>query len=315
MTRVAVVGAGVMGTNHARVLSNIPGVELVGVVDPDSERASAVARSLHTDILELEQLAGRVDAAVVATPSQTHTELGCILLDAGVDLLVEKPIATSVEEGRRLIDVAAANERVLMIGHIERFNAAVLGLDKLIDDPVHIEFTRASPFSARITSDVVLDLMIHDLDLARKLSRAKTFTSMHAVGSAVHSEQIDLASCLLTADNGVTVTLTASRAGQNKIRLIEITQRKNFVTADLLRQDINVHRVAHSEFTSDGGTRYSQSGVVEIPFLDHTGEPLRVELEAFISAVNDRSRPPVNGEDGLAALELALRVAALAGRH
>lgn len=314
MTRVAVVGAGVMGTNHARVLSSIPGVDLVGVVDPDKERASAVARFLDTEILEIDQLQGHADAAVLVTPSQTHAELGCRLLNMGLDLLVEKPIATSIEDGQRLIDLATAGDRVLMIGHIERFNAAVLGLDNIIDDPVHIEFTRASPFSARITSDVVLDLMIHDLDLARKLSRAKTFTSVYGVGSVVRSHEIDLASCLLTGDNGVTVTLTASRAGQNKIRLIEITQRKNFVVADLLRQDINVHRVAHSEFTSDGGTRYSQSGVVEIPFLDHRGEPLRVELDAFLKAVRERSRPPVSGEDGLSALELALTVSALIGK-
>lgn len=314
MTRVAVVGAGVMGTNHARVLRTIPEVELVAVVEPDPVRAGAIARSVAADTLSLSELVGRVDAAVLATPSETHAELGCILLEAGIDLLIEKPIATTAEQGRRLIEVAAANDRILMIGHIERFNAAVVGLRKLVEDPVHLEFTRASTFSPRISSDVVLDLMIHDLDLALVLSGARRFTEVYAVGRAVHSAEIDVASCLLVGDNGVTVTLTASRAGQNKIRSIEVTQREAFLSADLVRQDLNVHRVAHNEFVSDGGTRYSQTGVVEIPYLDRLGEPLRVELEAFIKAVDQGVEPAVTGADGLAALELALRVSELIGK-
>ncbi len=314
MTRVAVIGAGVMGTNHARVLRTIAGVELVAVVEPDPQRAAAVARSVAADAVSIHELAGRVDAAVLATPSETHAELGCQLLESGIDVLVEKPIATTVAQAQQLIKTAAAHDRVLMVGHIERFNAAVVGLCKLVEEPVHLEFTRVGAFSPRISSDVVLDLMIHDLDLALLLSGAGSFTGVHAVGRRVHSAEIDIASCLLSGDNGVTATLTASRAGQNKIRSIEVTQRETFLSADLLRQDLNVHRVAHNEFVTAGGTRYSQSGVVEIPYLDRLGEPLKVELEAFLAAVEQRTEPPVTGQQGQAALELALQVSELIGQ-
>ena len=311
MTRVAVVGAGIMGTSHARILRTIPGVELVGVVDAATERAEAVAVPLDIAPLSLDEIADRADAAILAVPSHLHAEVGCSLLRSGVDLLVEKPIATTADDARRLITTAAAHDRVLMVGHVERFNSAVLGLTHLVHEPVHLEFTRTGPYSSRISSDVVLDLMIHDLDLARLLTGAKGFSRMHAVGGSVYSGQLDHATCLLVTEDGVTVTLTANRVGQNKIRTIEITQRDNFVSADLLRQDINVHRVEHSEYLTEGGARYRQSGFVEIPFLERIGEPLRVELEAFLTSVSQRTPPPVTGEDGLAALELALQITAL----
>ena len=310
--RVAIVGAGIMGTNHTRLLATIPGFEIVAIVDPNEERANALARTVDADVMTLSELAGVVDATVVSAPSDKHAELGVPLLEAGIDVLIEKPIASTVEDARKLVETAAANDRILMVGHIERFNAAVVGLHTLIDNPLHIEFTRMSPYPNRISADVVVDLMIHDLDLVRALIGAKDFTSISAVGRSVRSGETDVASCLLTADNGVTATLTASRVGQNKIRTIEVTQKCNFVSADLLRQDINIHRVEHSEFVSDHGTRYSQSGVVEIPYLERTGEPLRAELEAFLTSLLNRSAPPVTGEDGLAALEFAMQVSSLA---
>jgi predicted dehydrogenase len=311
LVRVAVVGAGIMGTNHARVLSTIPGFELVAVVDPDHQRASALASAFGAEAAKVEELPGKVDAAVISAPSELHARLGCPLLAAGVDLLVEKPIASSLEDAQRLVDTARHNDRVLMVGHIERFNAAVVGLKRQIEDPLHFEFKRVSPYSGRISADVISDLMIHDLDLVRMLSGSEKFSQLAVVGRPLRGGSLDLASCLLTTDTGVTVTLTASRIGQNKIRTIEVTQERNFVTADLLRQDVQIHRVEHSEYISDHGTRYSQSGVVEIPFLERTGEPLRAELEAFLAAVVERSAPPVTGDDGLAALQLALELTSM----
>jgi predicted dehydrogenase len=315
VVRMAIVGAGIMGTNHARLLSTIPGYEVVAVVDPNAERAAALARTVDAEVLELDQLAGRVDAAVIAGPSDVHAELGCPLLEAGIDLLVEKPIASTVADGLRLVNAARDNDCLLMIGHIERFNAAVVGLQNHLNEPLHFEFTRVSPYPKRISADVVVDLMIHDLDLIRMFTGSEKFPSVSAVGRAVKSDGLDVASCLLTSDAGVTATLTASRIGQNKIRSIEVTQEHNFMSADLLRQDINIHRVEHSEFVSDHGTRYSQSGVVEIPFLERTGEPLRAELEAFLHAVVNRVAPPVTGEDGLAALEFAMQISSLASER
>jgi predicted dehydrogenase len=307
VTRVAIVGAGVMGANHARVLATIRSAEVVAVVEPDPANGRSLARSIGVPLRPLDGLAEVADAAIVASPSQTHAEIGEQLLADGLDLLIEKPLATTVADARRLVTAARAHDRIVMVGHIERFNAAVLGLPEVVSDPVHIEFTRVGPYTPRITSDVVLDLMVHDLDLARMLA-GSPFVGMSAIGRSVHSGQTDLACALLTAESGLTVSLTASRAGQTKVRRIEVTQRDSFVVADLLRQDIKIHRLSHNEYLSEGGSRYRESGVVEIPYLERTGEPLRTELEHFLDAVRGHVRPAVDSGDGLEALRLALEI-------
>jgi predicted dehydrogenase len=307
VTRVAIVGAGVMGVNHARVLDTIRSAEVVAVVDPNPAKGGSLARSLGVPLRPLDGLAEIADAAIVATPSQTHAEIGDQLLADGLDLLIEKPLATTVADASRLVAAARANDRIVMVGHIERFNAAVVGLRDVVSDPLHIEFSRVGPYTPRVSSDVVVDLMIHDLDLARMLARSP-LVSMSAIGRSVHSTQIDLACALLTAESGLTVSLTASRAAQIKVRRIEVTQRDSFIVADLLRQDIKVHRLSHSEYLSEGGSRYRESGVVEIPFLERAGEPLRAELEHFLEAVQRHARPAVDSRDGLEALRLAVEI-------
>jgi predicted dehydrogenase len=307
MIRVAIVGAGVMGVNHARVMSTIRSAEVVAVVDPDNAKGRPLARSIGVPLRPLDGLAEIADAAIVATPSETHADIGDQLLAEGLDLLIEKPLATTVTDASRLVAAARTNDRIVMVGHIERFNAAVLGLRDVVSDPLHIEFTRVGPYTPRVSSDVILDLMIHDLDLARMLARSP-FVSMSAIGRSVHSRHIDLACALLRAESGLTVSLTASRAGQIKARQIEVTQRDSFVVADLLRQDIKVHRLSHNEYLSEGGSRYRESGVVEIPFLERTGEPLRAELEHFLDAVRRHGQPAVDSGDGLEALRLALEI-------
>ncbi len=313
MTRVAVVGAGIMGANHARVLHQLPAAELVLVVDPDEDRgqvlAAAVGARYSSDPGEAAELA---EAVVVATPNATHADIGVPLLEAGVDLLVEKPIAPTVAEADLLIQAAEDNDRILMVGHIERFNPAVLELDRRVEDLLHIELKRMGPFSARITSDVVLDLMIHDLELALALAGSDV-ERVEAVGRCARTDTLDLVTALLQFRNGVTAAVTASRIGQTKIRHIELTQRSNFVAVDLVRQDVTIHRVSHNEFLSEGGARYQQTGMVEIPFLDHRGEPLALELTHFLERVRDRQTPRVTGMDGRRALELALAVQASAG--
>jgi predicted dehydrogenase len=308
VTRVAVVGAGIMGANHARVLHRLPEAELTLVVDPDEQRGRALAASVgagySADPAAVPEVA---EAAVVAVPSEAHVDVGVPLLRAGVDLLVEKPIATTVEDADLLVEAARANDRVLMVGHIERFNPAVLQLDDIVQDLLHLELTRMGPFSPRVTADVVLDLMIHDLELALALAGSDV-ERVEGMGRRERSDSLDLATALLQFRNGVTATVTASRVGQTKIRRIELTQRANFVVLDLVRQDLTLHRVDHNEFLAEGGARYRQSGLIEIPFLEHRGEPLVLELEHFLQCVVHRRPPRVPGVQGRRALELALAV-------
>ncbi|MGZ4647189.1 MAG: Gfo/Idh/MocA family oxidoreductase [Blastococcus sp.] len=307
--RLAVVGAGIMGDNHARVASTSIGVELVAILDPDRERAEKLAASYGaTAVSGVEELPRLVDAAVVATPTQFHAPIAHQLLAGGVDVLVEKPIAPDVETAQRLVDAADTAGRVLMVGHVERFNPAILELDSLLHDVVHVEARRISAYSPRIRDDVVIDLMIHDLDLVRMIAGGEAVEVM-SVGRSPRSATADIAAALIAFDSGVTASLTASRVGQNKIRHIDITQADDYLVIDLLRQDVTVHRVEQSEYLSDGGRRYRQVGVVEVPFLEHRGEPLALELTHFAECVRRRSWPRVSGEDGIRALELAHRVA------
>lgn len=314
MLRLAIIGAGVMGANHARVARQIRDATVTHVVDADLVKARAVAAAHDAEVTtDVDDLTGRIDAAVVAAPSELHAELGVPLLKAGVAVLVEKPIAPSVAEAEQLVEAAAVGEAVLQVGHVERFNPAVLELDALVRDVVHVAAARISPYSPRIAEGVIFDLMIHDLDLVRSLVGSEV-AEVSATARAVRSETEDLATALLTFTGGVTATLTASRIGQNKIRSLEITQRADFVAVDLLRQDVTVNRVDHVEYLSDEGARYRQTGVVELPFLEHRGEPLLLELSHFVECASTGATPRVSGLDGLRAVELARRIADVAVR-
>jgi predicted dehydrogenase len=315
VTRVALVGAGIMGANHARVLHSLPGAELTLVVDPDEAHGLAVASSVGARYSpDARDVPGAADAAVLASPSESHADIGVPLLEAGVDLLVEKPIATTVEAADRLIEAAADNDRILMVGHIERFNPAVLELDRQVKDLVHIDLTRMGPFSPRVTTDVVLDLMIHDLELALAIAGAE-IERVSATGQCVQTNSLDLVTALLSFTNGITATVEASRVGQTKIRQIQLTQRANFIVADLVRQDVTIHHVEHNEFLAAGGARYRQSGVIEIPFLEQRGEPMALELVHFLECIASRGAPRVSGLQGRRALELALTVRDLAAQR
>lgn len=311
--KFAIVGAGVMGTNHVRVARTIPDVDVAYVVDTDRDRAERLARtSGATATTDLSEVLGRVDCAVVASPSSQHVEHGLALLAGGTHLLVEKPIATTVEDAERLVAAADAAGVVLQVGHVERFNPAVLELDRLANGIVHIEAARIGPYSSRVEVGVVLDLMIHDLDIVSFLAAGKPI-GVHATARRTRSATEDLVSALIEFDNGVSASLTASRIGQIKIRTLSLTRESDFVSVDLLRQDVTINRVDHSEYTSDEGTRYRQTGVVEVPFLENRGEPLQLEFAHFVDSVRNSTTPRVSGNDGLRALELAMQVRAAAG--
>ena len=283
------------------------------MVDPDLERASAIAKLIGAEAVgSLDDAFDEIDAAIVAAPSELHLPLGLQLIKAGKHVLIEKPIATTVQDAELLVDAAERAGVTLMVGHVERFNPAVLHLDQVVHDPVHLSASRISPYSPRISIGVVMDLMIHDLDIVLALARS-TVREVAAVSRTLRSSTEDLCSVVLQFENGVTADLTASRIGQQKIRALAITQPDNYVSVDLLRQDVTINRVDYSEYVSTEGSRYRQSGMVEIPFLEFRGEPLFLEQQEFVRAVTTQSEPRVTGAQGTAALRLAHRVLAAAG--
>ena len=314
MLRLAVVGAGIMGSNHARVAAALRDTSVAYVVDADLDRARPMAESVGaTPAASVAEVLDDIDAAVVAVPTPLHHEVGLELLTAGKACLIEKPIATTLEQADELLAAAEASGATLMVGHVERFNPAVLELDTLLEDIVHVQADRISAFSARVPDDVVLDLMIHDLDIVASIVGSDV-VDVSAVGQAVRNTTNDLVTALLTFADGRTAAITASRLGQQKIRQVSITQGGSYVTVDLLAQQVTINRVDHSEFVDERGARYRQTGVVEIPFLEHRGEPLLLELTEFERAALAGDRPRVSGADGRRALELALRVIEATGR-
>lgn len=315
--RIAVIGAGVMGANHARIARQLRDGELVAVIDADLERArTAAGPDVHvaTDIAELGR-AVPVDLAVVAVPTPHHADVAISLAERGVHLLVEKPLAGSVPEAERITSAADAAGVVLAVGHIERFNAAVAELPRLIEDPVHIRATRVSPYSARIGDGVIHDLMIHDLDIVLSLAGPDAeVTSVSGTTRSTRSDNEDLASVTVAFSTGLTAAFETSRLAQQKVRTLEITQSDAVVVADLVRQDVTIHRMSQHEYLSGDGVRYRQSSVVEIPFLENRGEPLALELSHVAECVRTGAAPRVGGRDGVRALALADRIAAAVHR-
>ncbi len=308
MLRLAIVGAGIMGANHGRVAMGLRDAEVSVIVDPDPIRGAALAEATGANYEPtLDGAAGRYDAAVLALPTALHAEVGIRLLEAGVPTLVEKPLAATVEKARALVDAAQAGDTMLMVGHVERFNPAVLELDNIVEDVIHIDARRISPYSNRIREGVILDLMIHDLDIVSSLVQSPV-CSVQAVARATRSETEDLASALLLFANGATATITASRIGQNKIRELTVTSAESSVSVDLVRQNVAVNTMRHDEFVLASGASYRQSGMIQIPFLEHHGEPLYLELKHFVECVLKGEEPRVTGRQGLLAIELALRI-------
>jgi UDP-N-acetylglucosamine 3-dehydrogenase len=306
--KVGIVGAGIMGGNHARVLQAIPQAEVVVVADPDTEKGQRLADHVGARFEpRLDVLPGLVDAAIVATPTETHADIAAALMESGLDVLIEKPIAPTVEEAKDLVAVARKHDRILMVGHVERFNPAVLELDRYVDGLIHVDVRRVGSFTPRVTTGVVLDLMIHDVDLINSLAGGEPVT-VSSLTRRVRSESEDIATCVLTYPSGVSASLMASRVSQAKQRQIELTQQANVVVADLLRQQVTINRVEHAEYVGEQGARYRQSGVTEIPYLEHQGEPLLLEQRHFIDCVRNRTQPIVGGQEALTALATALRI-------
>ncbi len=297
-----------MGSRHARVARSIPSAEVAVIVDQDEYKGRKLAEHVGAAYMpSVNSLPGAVDAAIVAVPAESHMEIGTMLLENGLDVLMEKPIAATVEEAKNLIAVAEQHDRILMVGHVERFNPAVIELARHLSGLIHIDVRRVGPFTPRVPAGVAVDLMIHDIDLVSWLAGSQPEV-ISALVRRVRSSTEDIAVCILTFPTGVSAMLTASRASQSKQRQIELIQRDNMVVADLVRGQVTVHRVEHSEFVDDRGSMYRQTGVVEIPYMEHQGEPLALEQRHFLECVVGHTQPAVSGQDGLAALDIAIRI-------
>jgi predicted dehydrogenase len=300
--RVAVVGVGDFGRNHVRVLRDLEGAELAGVVDTDSERAARVAAEFGVPVLDsIEALAGRADAAVLAVPTVDHARLGCALLERGLDVLVEKPMAVSLAEADTLISAAARYGRVLQVGHLERFNPAIAAVRRVISRPLFFEVHRLGVFSPRsLDVDVIYDVMIHDLDLLLWLM-GEPVTDLKAVGIPVMTQKVDIAHARLEFASGAVANVTASRVSTERVRKLRFFQAHEYISVDFARRD--ALRVS----VSSPGVKPDFS-FEKLP--TEPEEPLRGELRDFLRASRERSAPLVDGQAGRRALELAGRVMA-----
>jgi predicted dehydrogenase len=295
--RVAVIGAGSFGRHHLRILSKSPNAQLAGVADSNPDRASAAAAEYACPIFtSTTEMSGKIDAAVVAVPTSAHADVGCTLLENGIDVLVEKPIASDLASARRLVETAARQERILQVGHLERFNPAVVALKDMVRLPLFFEIHRLSLFSPRsLDVDVVLDLMIHDLDIVLDLVGAMP-DEIRAAGISILSDKVDIANVRLAFPGGCVANLTASRVSTERVRKLRLFQPSQYVSLDYQKQDAVV-------FTVSGNQQIGFQ-----PLAATKDEPLRLEIEAFLEAARTRSRPRASGEDGLRALEIALAI-------
>jgi predicted dehydrogenase len=298
--RVAVVGTGYLGRLHARILTEIGEATVVGFVEPNDAVATEVSASLGLErIPSVAALAGKVDCAIVATTTTTHFAVARELLAAGIDVMIEKPITATPEEARELIDLASKNGRIIQVGHVERYNPAIMAVAEIVRSSRYFEAERLGVFVPRsLDVDVLLDLMIHDLNLVLSLL-GREVVDVRAVGVPVLTDKVDITNVRLELDNGAVANLTASRVSQERVRKQRFFGSDFYISVDTKEQEVKGYRLV-----DENGQRVIRPfdlGVIK-------KEPLRAENDAFIQCVRDRSRPIVAGEDGLAAVELAMRV-------
>ncbi|HKW87389.1 MAG TPA: Gfo/Idh/MocA family oxidoreductase [Candidatus Acidoferrales bacterium] len=295
--RVGVIGVGDFGRNHVRVLHELAGAELIGLHDTDPERARQIAAEFSTDaFVDVNQLIEQIDAACVAAPTVSHARLATELLERGVDVLVEKPMTSTLAEADALIAAAKRNARILQVGHLERFNPAVVAVKKIVSRPLFFEVHRLGIFSPRsLDVDVVFDVMIHDLDILLSLV-ASPVADLRAVGIPVLTDKVDIAHARIEFASGCVANLTASRVSTERVRKLRFFQAHEYVSVDYTRQDVVRVRVV-------GEGAQPAIDFEKVPTQPE--EPLKAELRSFLAAVRDRTAPLVDGEAGRRALELA----------
>lgn len=298
--RVGVVGVGAIGRHHARIYSQLHDVELVGIIDTDPGRAAEVAERHGVQACgTLDHLLREIDAVSIAVPTPEHHRVGSHCLRAGVDVLLEKPITNTLEEADDLIRQAEEAGRVLQVGHVERFNPAVEALVERVSSPGFVEIHRLGSFAPRsLEVDVVVDLMIHDLEIVHAIVPGE-IEEIRAVGIPVLSDEVDIANARLEMATGCIVNLTASRVSMNRVRKVRVFQPESYLSVDYSEQ-----QVAHFRLDKQGG----RPEISAVPVTVQQGEPLVGELRHFVDRVRDRSAPRVDGTAGRQALDTALRI-------
>ena len=299
--RVGVVGVGHLGVHHARVYSEILGAKLVGVVDVDEERASGVAENLgvpaYTDLDKFLDDT-RPDALSIVVPTVNHFEVSKKAMERGVNLLIEKPVTANTTEAEELLRIASDRNLVLQVGHIERFNSAVQQVREMVHDPIFIQSRRVGPFSPRISDvGVVLDLMIHDVDIILSLVRSD-IADISAIGRCVRTGREDIASAQIRFENGTIAHILVSRVTEKRMRTLEITEPERHLLVNYETQDVTLHHCVQQQ----------GRGLVEV--VEHPvfpkREPLKLELQDFVRCVRDGSEPLVSLRDGKRALEICV---------
>jgi predicted dehydrogenase len=299
--RIGVVGLGHLGNYHLQKYAKLPHNRIVGVMDTDRARALKVAGEFHCEAFRRHRdLIGKIDAASIAVPTGSHYAIARDFLEAGIDVLLEKPIAATREEAAQLVKIARAKKRILQIGFVERFNPAIVALGKVIREPLFIETHRLHPFFNRGTDvDVVLDLMIHDLDIILNFVKSPV-KSVDAVGISVLSERFDIANARLVFRNGCVANITSSRVTNKKMQKIRFFGLEGYHSVDYEKREL----VSLSRKTGPEGKVEIGLNNVEIIMQD----PLEAEIAAFLNSILTRCAPAVAGEDALKSLKLALRI-------
>jgi len=307
MLRTAVIGAGSLGRQHARIHATLAAEglsEFVSVCDLNEETARAISSERNTAwATDWRALVGQIDAASIAAPTETHCEIACGLLEAGIHVLVEKPISRTLEEADQMIRAAEKGNAILQVGHLERFNPALVALRPHVRKPVYFEIHRVGQFTARsLDIDVVLDLMIHDLDIVQWLvGEDVAVTNIHAVGIPILTTKVDAANARLEFSTGAVANITASRVGTEKIRKMRFFQPHDYIAIDYTTKRASVSSL-------DPATASGMWPGVHVKHLDIVDvEPLRAEIVSFLESARDGAPPAVSGIEGRNALSLALR--------
>jgi len=306
--RIGVVGIGHLGNYHLQKYAKLPGCQIIGVVDVDPEKAAKAAETYHCEACSSHRdLIGKIDAASIAVPTRNHYEIARDFLRAGIDVLLEKPITATLREANHLVKLARAQRKILQIGFVERFNPAVVALGKIIREPLFIETHRLHPFFSRGTDvDVVLDLMIHDLDIILNFVKSPVKT-VDAVGISVLSKEVDIANARITFLNGCVANITSSRVTGKKMQKIRFFGSEGYHSLDYAKREL----VSLGMKKDAAGHPLIENNNVEVILQD----PLEAEIAAFLHAVSTRSPAVVSGEDGQKSLKLALRIIAQMKRN
>lgn len=315
------VGVGVFGRNHARVYKELEQqgepVRLVGVVDPQIDRADAVAREFGCrafgSVNQMLTTHSEVKAASIAAPTVSHLEVARSLMAEGVDVLIEKPLAVTLEEADELVELAAKHKRIVQVGHLERFNPAVRATVPLLNRPMFFEVHRMSVFTPRsLDVDVVLDLMIHDLDIVLSFVKSPV-KEVRAVGLPILSGKVDIANVRLEFESGCVANFTASRVSTERVRKLRFFQPQQYISVDYGRQEVLVFAVGEDGSAASAPSVNPQIRVGKPPVASE--EPLHAELKSFLHAVAERSKPMVPVEEGRKALAVALDIVAAIREH